>query len=141
MDAKTLQVLEYPKVLERLAACTSFSASTELALALKPSTKRDTVLERQKTTSETRLLLTINAEISVGGCSDIRPLSDLAARGGALNPAELMQVKTTLEAARELGRYFEKNQIKFPLLAAIAAPLAPPRRAHRGHLPLHQRAR
>jgi DNA mismatch repair protein MutS2 len=126
MDAKTLQVLEYPKVLERLAACTSFSASTELARALKPSTRWETVVERQKTTSEARLLLSLHAENSIGGSTDIRPLTDLAARGGVLNPVELMQVKSTLEAARELGRYFEKNQVKFPLLAAIAAPLAPP---------------
>jgi DNA mismatch repair protein MutS2 len=126
MDAKTLQVLEYPKVLERLAACTSFSASNEFARALKPATRWETVVERQKTTSEARLLLSLNTEISIGGSSDIRPLSDLAARGGVLNPVELMQVKTTLEAARELRRYFEKNQVKFPLLAAIAAPLAPP---------------
>jgi dsDNA-specific endonuclease/ATPase MutS2 len=39
MDVKTLQVLEYPKILERLVGYTSFSASTELARALKPSTK------------------------------------------------------------------------------------------------------
>jgi DNA mismatch repair protein MutS2 len=126
MDAKTLQVLEYSKVLERLAAYTSFSASTGLARELKPSTKRETVLERQKTTSEARMLLSLNAEISIGGSTDIRPLSDLAARGGVLNPTELMQVKATLEAAREIGRYFDKNQAKFPLMAAIAAPLAPP---------------
>ena len=31
MDEKTLQVLEFPKVLEQLAGFTSFSASTELA--------------------------------------------------------------------------------------------------------------
>ncbi len=126
MDAKTLQVLEYPKVLERLAAYTSFSASTDLARALKPSTRRENVIERQKTTSEARLLLSLNSEISIGGSTDIRPLSDLAVRGGVLNAAELTQVKTTLEAAREMGRYFDKNQAKFPLLAAIAAPLAPP---------------
>jgi len=126
MDAKTLQVLEYPKVLEKLTGYTSFSASTELARSLKPSTKYEAVLERQKLTSEARHLLSINADISIGGSSDIRPLADLAARGGVLNAAELMQIKTTLEVARELGRYFEKSQEKFPLLSAITISLVPP---------------
>jgi DNA mismatch repair protein MutS2 len=126
MDAKTLQVLEYPKVLERLAAYSAFSASAELARALKPSTRAEMVLERQRVTSEARLLLSVNTDISVGGTSDIRPLADLAARGGVLNPSELMQVKTTLEASRDLHRYFDKSQAKFPLLFGITSPLAPP---------------
>ena len=126
MDAKTLLLLEYPKVLEKLAAYTAFSASAELVRALKPSTQPVSALERQKVTSEARLLLSVNADISVGGVSDIRPLSDLAARGGVLNPSELLQVKTTLEAARELRRYFERSQGKFPLLSAITTPLTPP---------------
>jgi DNA mismatch repair protein MutS2 len=126
MDAKTLQVLEYPKILERLAGYTSFSASTELARALKPSTKYEAVLERQKLTSEARHLLNVNSDISIGGSSDIRPLADLAARGGVLTSTELMQVKATLEVARELGRYFEKSQEKFPLLSTITGPLVPP---------------
>ena len=126
MDAKTLQVLEYPKVLEKLTGYTSFSASTELARSLKPSTKYEAVLERQRLTSEARHLLSINADISIGGSSDIRPLADLAARGGVLSAAELMQIKTTLEVARELGRYFEKSQEKFPLLSAITISLVPP---------------
>jgi DNA mismatch repair protein MutS2 len=126
MDAKTLQVLEYPKILERLAGYTSFSASTELVRELKPSTKYEAILERQKLTSEARNLLSVNADISIGGSSDIRPQADLAARGGVLTSAELMQVKTTMEVARGLGRYFEKSQEKFPLLSTITAPLVPP---------------
>jgi DNA mismatch repair protein MutS2 len=37
MNAKTLITLEYPKILSRLATYAGFSASAELALALKPT--------------------------------------------------------------------------------------------------------
>jgi dsDNA-specific endonuclease/ATPase MutS2 len=37
MDTKTLTVLDYPKILARLAEFCDFSASAELALALQPT--------------------------------------------------------------------------------------------------------
>ncbi|NOH01341.1 MAG: hypothetical protein HND47_04895 [Chloroflexi bacterium] len=41
MDSKTLNVLEYPKILERLAGYCDFSASMELARSLEPSDSYD----------------------------------------------------------------------------------------------------
>jgi DNA mismatch repair protein MutS2 len=43
MDSKTLSILEYPKILERLAANCAFSASADLARKLQPSTHLDEV--------------------------------------------------------------------------------------------------
>jgi len=37
MDTKTLSVLEYPKILERLKTFCDFSASMELARSLEPT--------------------------------------------------------------------------------------------------------
>ena len=41
MDTKTLTVLEYPKILARLADFCDFSASAELARALTPTSDFD----------------------------------------------------------------------------------------------------
>ena len=41
MDQKTLQLIEYPKVLQQLADYAAFNASTEIALALLPSSELD----------------------------------------------------------------------------------------------------
>jgi hypothetical protein len=98
MDEKTLLTLEYPKILERLASYTAFSASAELARALHPVAKLEEALRMQKTTSEARQLLSTNAEASVGGSTDIRPLVERAARRGVLDPAELLAVKDTRRA-------------------------------------------
>jgi DNA mismatch repair protein MutS2 len=126
MDEKTLQTLEFPKILERLAGYAAFSASAELARALLPTNALDVTLQRQARTTEARQLLSINADISVGGVSDIRPLVDLTGRGGVLQAVELNEVKNSLVVARSLARTFEKLTVTYPNLAAVAANLPPP---------------
>ena len=108
MDSKTLSVLEYPKVLNRLAAQCDFSASKTLALALEPTTSYDLALAHLQETSEARHLLSVH-DLSIGGAHDIRPQAELAARGGVLEPQELLDVKNTLIACRELKNFFERS--------------------------------
>ncbi len=126
MDEKTLITLEFDKVLERLAGFTAFSTSGDLARHLRPTKVLEEAQLRLKRTSEARKLLSVNADINVGGTSDIRPLADLAARAGVLIPSELLQVKTTLEVARQLSRTFEKTKSEYTALAEIAAGFTPP---------------
>jgi DNA mismatch repair protein MutS2 len=103
MDSKTLQVLEYPKILERLAANCDFSASAALARALEPTTSYDTALLRQQETSEARRLLSVQ-DVSIGGAHDVRSKVELARRGGVLEAVDLLDIKYTLIACRELKR-------------------------------------
>ncbi len=126
MDEKTIVTLEYPKVLERLAGYAAFSASAELARNLQPANHLEEALRLQKITSELRLLITVNGDITVGGATDIRPLVERAARRGVLDPSELLAVKDTLVSARSLARYFEKAAAQYPTLGMIAAAFPPP---------------
>ena len=115
-----------PKVLERLAAYAAFSASAELARNLHPVNHLEEVQRLQKVTSEARLLLSVNGDITVGGATDIRPLVERAARRGVLDPPELLAVKDTLVSARSLARYFERAAAQYPNLGEIAAAFPPP---------------
>jgi DNA mismatch repair protein MutS2 len=126
VDEKTIQTLEFPKVLERLAGYCSFSASQEMARSLRPTIDRDTAVLALRRTSEARLLINTADTTGVGGSRDIRPLAERAARASVLDPGELLDVKGTLIAARELGRFFERQAGSYPLLSAVAAPLVPP---------------
>jgi DNA mismatch repair protein MutS2 len=126
MDEKTLSVLEFPKVLERLAGYASFSASAELAASLRPADSLEESSRRLQLTSEGRRLLSVNTEISVGGTSDIRPLVKLAAREGILTPEELLAVKVTMQVGRELERALEKNRNEYPLLSEMTVNFHPP---------------
>lgn len=100
MHARSLITLEFPKIRERLAAYTAFSASRELALALEPSNESATVRRLLAETSEARALLASHPGFSVRSARDVRPLLQRARLGGALEPEELLQVLGTLEAAR-----------------------------------------
>ena len=122
MDTKTLQVLEYPKILERLKAYCDFSASMALALALEPTESYDLALARLTETSEARKLFSIQ-DIGIGGAHDIRAAVDLAARGGVLDPQQLLDVKSTLISCRELKKSLERKTDEYPRLAQIAAGL------------------
>lgn len=103
MDIKTLNVLEYPKIRERLSDFCDFSASKDLARALKPTTNISEAARLLAETTEARFLLSTR-DLTIGGSHDIRPSADLAARGGVLEPQTLLDVKSTLVACRELKK-------------------------------------
>jgi len=126
MDEKTLRVVEYPRVIERLASYASFSVSEALARSLTPLSDRGEVARRQALTSEARRLLSTHADIGVGGARSIAPLIDLARHGGVLKAEELLEVKNTLIAARDLTRTFNRQDEQYPLLGEIVACLPPP---------------
>jgi DNA mismatch repair protein MutS2 len=126
MDEKTIHVLEFPKILERLAGYAAFSASAEMARALAPSNHLDAALARQTLTTEARKLLDTHADVGVGGATDVRPLADLASHAGVLAPADLLAVKTTLIAGRTIARTFERLTVLFPNLSARVAQMPLP---------------
>jgi DNA mismatch repair protein MutS2 len=123
MDTKTLNLLEYPKILERLAGFCDFSASMALARQLEPTDSYDLALARLEETGEARRLFSTNDNIGIGGAHDIRPAAELAARGGVLDPQQLLDVKSTLISCRELKKSLERRTDDFPRLSQIAAGL------------------
>jgi DNA mismatch repair protein MutS2 len=126
MDAKTLQTLEYPKILERLAAYTAFQASAQKARALHPSTNIEEARGWQAETAEAIRLFSSRTDLTIGGARDVRAPVELALRGGVLDPSNLLDIKSTLIAARTLSRTFERLENQFPHLFDIAAQLPPP---------------
>ena len=125
MDTKTLHVLEFSKVLERLADHCDFSASEILARQLEPTSSYDLSLSRLKETSEARLLLSTQ-DMTIGGAHDIRPQVGNAAVGGRLEAKELLDIQNTLVATRNLRRSLEKLGSASPRLVELALSLPVP---------------
>ena len=75
MDSKTLNVLEYPKILDKLAGFCDFSASMALARQLDPTDSYDLAVSRLAETTEARKLLSIQ-DVSIGAAHDIRPAAE-----------------------------------------------------------------
>ncbi len=126
MDTKSQQVLELPKVLERLAHRAAFSASKDLALSLAPVVNLDEARRRQKETSEARLLLSHTSELTVGGAHDVRPAAEAAERGSVLEAPDFLDIKSTLISARTLRRFFEKREQQAPILFGLTQHLQTP---------------
>ncbi|MEX1255556.1 MAG: endonuclease MutS2 [Dehalococcoidia bacterium] len=125
MDEHTLRVLEFDKVLAKLARHTSFSAGRELALALRPSPERDEVVHRQRVTAESRRLRELQPRIGLGGARDVRGEVDKAARGGVLLPTDLLDIAGTLMAAGDLRATVRRFPEDAPLLGELAEQLEP----------------
>ena len=121
MDEKSLHTLELERVLERLAAHASFSASRERLLAMRPASDIETADRLLDETSQARLLLDRHSEISVGGARDIRPNAEDAARGIPLQPDVLITVRATLLSARSIRRSLGRIADEVPDLNRIAA--------------------
>lgn len=122
MDSKTLNVLEYPKILGKLSGFCDFSASMELARGLEPSDSFELATSRLAETAEARKILAMQG-VGVGAAHDIRPSADLAARGGVLDPHALLDIKSTLISCRELKKAFEKRGDEYPRLARLVQDL------------------
>lgn len=121
MNQKTLQTLEFPKILARLAKYTSFPAGRELALGLLPSPDRQEVTRRLRITTEARLFLELKPGTSLGGVRDLRPLLERARIASVLEPQELLDILNTLRAGRRLCQSIVRLAGRFPALAQIAS--------------------
>ncbi|MBI2939347.1 MAG: endonuclease MutS2 [Chloroflexi bacterium] len=115
-----LAVLEFPKILQRLADLTAFAASRELALALRPSVDRAVVEHELGITAEARRLFDLKASATVGGARDVRPPAQRAALGGILLPEDFLDILSTLQAGRGLRNLVTRFAEELPRLADIA---------------------
>jgi DNA mismatch repair protein MutS2 len=66
MDTKSLNILEFPKILEHVSEHTAFSASTALVRALRPTNDLELARDWQARTSEASRLLSEHADIGSG---------------------------------------------------------------------------
>jgi DNA mismatch repair protein MutS2 len=126
MDEKTLQTLEYPKILQRIAEHTAFQPSADKAIALRPTADLFKARNLQAETREAFQLLITNPDFTIGGARDCREQVDLASHGGVLTPVDFLDIKSTLIAGRTLIRKVERVADTYPRLAGIAAQMPLP---------------
>jgi DNA mismatch repair protein MutS2 len=123
VDARSITLLEFPQVRERLAAATSFPPSRRLAEALEPSADPVVVARSLDETDQVRALLSERAGIGIGGAHDIGPAVERASRGGRLDPAQFLELADTLDAAARLQTSLADD--RRPLLHALARDIHP----------------
>src|SRR5689334_337310 len=120
METGALEVLEFPAILERLAAATATAYGEELARGLAPAVDEPEVRRRQTLTAEGIVLIERSAEPPLAGIEDVRAPSELAARGGVLGTAELAAAAASVSAGlRVRGALDEDSPLLFELAQGI----------------------
>jgi len=120
MDEKALKVLEYPKILAQLSAKTVFAISREMAETALPQLQREAAIKLIEATSEARNLLLEETQFGIGSARDNREALIAAKRGKSLTTADLLDIRSTLVAARTLERRFASEEGEFPYLSQVA---------------------
>ena len=95
-----IDTLEFDAVRQLLARHTSFSTGHELALGLEPTSDLAEARRRQAATAAALQLPGLRPGLHLGGVHDVRPLAERARVGGVLGPDELLEVASTVRAAR-----------------------------------------
>jgi DNA mismatch repair protein MutS2 len=103
MDARSIVLLEFPAIRDRLAAATSFPPSRRLAESLEPSSDPVIVARGLDETDQARALLSERPGVGIGAAHDIGPAVERAARGGRLDPGQFLEIAETLDATARLA--------------------------------------
>ncbi len=118
-DAQTLELLELPAVLARVAQFASFSAARAGVLALRPVADRTTVRARLELTAQGRQFLEVSPSFTVGGARDVRDRAERAARGARLDPADLLDIHDHLRATRLAVAAVGRQAAELPVLWSL----------------------
>ena len=120
MDAHTLRVLEFEKVLALVAAEAAFSLGREKVMASLPATTLREAVKLQTSTAQMRLLDHKGIDIPFAGAKDLRPLLHAAGIGQALDPNDLTDASQTLHTAWRAKQVIERVRTMVPALGETA---------------------
>jgi DNA mismatch repair protein MutS2 len=123
MDARSIEILEFPLVRARLAERTAFGPSRRLAESLVPESDPVLVTRGLDETDEARALLEERAGVGIAGARDIGPAIERAVRGGRLDPQQFLDIWATLEATATLKPHLA--DARRPLLRELGNGLHP----------------
>lgn len=124
IPAKTLTTLEYDKVIERMSRHAITERGRALALALLPADDYAEVLRQQRFTAEARRLLELKPNVSLSDIKDIASIVAQARLERVLEPGELLDVLSTLAAARVVRETIDRLRSYMPHVAELADRIA-----------------
>ncbi|MHA7747046.1 MULTISPECIES: endonuclease MutS2 [Paenibacillus] len=105
MNQKIIKTLEYAKILHKLAHHAATSLGKDAVQHLEPIGDFELVKLRLQATDEAVNVERLKGNAPFGGIRDIRSSLHRARIGGMLNPAELLDISTTMFGTRRLKRF------------------------------------
>ncbi|MCX6007180.1 MAG: endonuclease MutS2, partial [Chloroflexi bacterium] len=120
LDKASIEMLEFPRVRERLANYTSFPAGRELALALQPTSDTGWVQLLLKQSAEARRLISVRPDFHITEAYDVHEDVTRAQKGALLDAAALLKVLKTVTACRLARNGLSKMAEDLPALWGVA---------------------
>lgn len=124
---KTIHSLEFDKICELLASFAPTDGSKTIAKMLMPSEDIDTVLLRQRRTTDAKRLCDAKGMPSFGMVKDVSESCERADKGATLTPGELLAIASVLRTSRSLMDYCHGNHLFDTVLDEIFDRLLPNR--------------
>ncbi|HHY82388.1 MAG TPA: endonuclease MutS2 [Clostridiales bacterium] len=115
MNEKTLRVLEYHKIIEKLAGFAQSDSGRELVLQLKPVSDRMTIEQWQEETSEAESILAVEGSGFLSSFPNIRQHIRKAIIGSVLSPKELLQIAQVLSLISSVKIRMNEHKAKAEL--------------------------
>ncbi|MBQ9703479.1 MAG: endonuclease MutS2 [Clostridia bacterium] len=109
---KSISVLEFDKVLEMLAAVAPTEGAKKRALALQPTSNKESVVRRQTFTADAKYMVGIKGAPSFGNMPDILDSVEKAEKNSVLSPREILDVASVLHTTRSLIEYIHTDALK-----------------------------
>lgn len=123
MNERTLKVLEYYKIIDKLKDKTESHLGRNMVENLRPSTDIEEVKYMQRETSEAVALLIKKGEPPLYGIKDLMVEIKRAEMGGSLSPGSLLKVSDSLRVSRNLKNYIKKTRedkdSNYPILEGL----------------------
>ncbi len=124
---KTIHSLEFDKVCDILASFAPTDGSKMMAKMLSPSDDIDTILIKQRKTTDAKRLCDAKGMPSFGAIRDVSESCERADKGASLTPGELLAIASVLRTSRSLIDYCHGNHLFDTVLDVIFDRLIPNR--------------
>ena len=130
MDKRTLGILEYGKIIEKLAAECCSQMTREAALKLHPSYKPAWIADELQGTEEAVTVIMRKGTPPLGNFYDISGLAHLAAKEGRLTMRQLLQVAYNLNSANQTKKYLSSDLPQLPRIDGLVSAICVLDRLH-----------
>lgn len=124
MKEKTLNVLEYNKIIGMLVEQAGSEMTKTVISELKPFDNVSEIAERQGETTEAVRLINYKGPLPVGGFYDIEESVSLARKGGTLTMAQLLKILYNMKTAERVVSFLKGDIPEIPIICSVAELLA-----------------
>ena len=121
---RTLRVLEFTKIRDRLAEKALTDMGREKCEALAPSDNLPEILQMQAETEEATVVVQYIGGSPLIPFTDVRKSLSLAEKGATLSPKALLEIAALLQAARTARKSLDTERENTPMLKALAQHLS-----------------